>query len=82
MLRYKKHSPIKRTKDFGGVKTLHRDLGGYTRRVRSRAPTGKGYNAMDPVHEPLSLCESDAHSPKGSGATVGYLQLGVPTIND
>jgi hypothetical protein len=69
----REHSPIKRTKDLEGVKTLHRDLGGYTRQVRSRAPTGKGYNATTPIHEPLSLCESDRHSPKGSGATVGYL---------
>jgi hypothetical protein len=76
------HSPIERAKDLGGVKTLHRGLGGYTRRVRSRAPLGKGYNATTPVHEPLSLCESDPHSPKGLGATVGYQKLGVPTIND
>jgi hypothetical protein len=70
----REHSSIKRTKDLGGVKTLHQDLGGYTRRVRSRAPIGKGYNATTPVHEPLSLCESDPHSPKGSG---GYCW--VPT---
>jgi hypothetical protein len=69
-------------KDLGGVKTLHRGLGGYTRRVRSRAPTRKNYDATTPVHEPLSLCESVPNSPKGSGATVGYLKLGVPTIND
>jgi hypothetical protein len=78
----REHSSIDHAKDLGGVKTLHRGLRGYTRRVRSHAPPEKGYDATTPVHEPLSLCESDPHSPKGSGATVGYLQLGVPTIND
>jgi hypothetical protein len=33
-------------------------------------PHRKSYNAMTPDHEPLSLCESDPHSPKGSGATI------------
>jgi hypothetical protein len=70
----REHSSIKYTKDLEGVKTIHRGLGGYTQRVRSHAPTRNGYNTMTPVHEPLSLCESDPHSPKGSGATVGYLQ--------
>jgi hypothetical protein len=69
-------SSIERVKDLGGVQILHRGLGGYNRRVRLHAPTGKSYNATTPVHEPLSLCESDPHSPKGSGATVGYLKLG------
>jgi hypothetical protein len=50
--------------------------------VRSRGPTGKIYDATTPVHELLNLYESDPHSPKGSGATVGYLKLWVPTIND
>jgi hypothetical protein len=44
------HSQIKCVKDLGGVSTLHRGLGGYTRRVRSRAPTGKNYDATTPVH--------------------------------
>jgi hypothetical protein len=43
-------SPIERIKDLGGVQTLHRGLGGYTRRVRSRAPTGKNRNTTTPVH--------------------------------
>jgi hypothetical protein len=42
-------------KDLGGVKILHQGLGGYTRRVRSRAPTEKSYDDMTPVHELLSL---------------------------
>jgi hypothetical protein len=46
----REHSPIKRTKDLGGVKTLHRGLGGYTRRVLSRAPTEKRYDTTTPVH--------------------------------
>jgi hypothetical protein len=78
----REHSSIKRTKVLGGVKTLHRGLGGYTRWVRSHAPTGKSYDATTPVHDSLSLCESDPHSPKGLGATVGYQKQGVPTIND
>jgi hypothetical protein len=49
------HSPVERIKDLGGVQILHRGLGGYTRRVRSRAPTEKSYDAVTPVHEPLSL---------------------------
>jgi hypothetical protein len=78
----RERSSIERIKDLEGVKILHRGLGGYTRWVCSRAPTGKNYDATTPVHELLSLCESDPHSPKGSRATVGYLKLGVPTIND
>jgi hypothetical protein len=78
----REHSSIERVKDLGGVKILHQGLRGYTWRVRSRAPTGKSYDATTPVHELLSLYETDPHSPKGSGATVGYLKLGVPTINN
>jgi hypothetical protein len=78
----RENSLIKRTKDLGGVKTLHQGLGGYTRRVRSRAPIEKSYDATTLVHDLLSLCESDPHSPKGSWATVGYQKQGVPTIND
>jgi hypothetical protein len=44
------HSLVERIKDLGGVQILHRGLGGYTRRVRSRAPTGKNHDAMIPVH--------------------------------
>jgi hypothetical protein len=44
------HPPIERIKDLGGVSILHRNLGGYTRRVRSRAPIGKNYDATTPVH--------------------------------
>jgi hypothetical protein len=78
----RERSSIERVKDLRGVKILHRGLEGYTRQFHSHAPTGKSYDAMTLVHELLSLCESDPHSPKGSGATVGYLKLGVPTIND
>jgi hypothetical protein len=78
----REHSSIKRVKDLGGVKILHRGLGGYTQRVRSRAPTRKSYDATILVRELLSLCESNPNSPKGSGATVGFLKLGVPIIND
>jgi hypothetical protein len=78
----REHSSIEHVKDLEGVKILHRGLGGYTRWVRSRAPAGKSYDATTLVHELLSLCESDPHSPKGSGATIRYLKLGVPIIND
>jgi hypothetical protein len=42
----------------------------------------KSYNATTPVHDSLSPCESDPHSPKGSGANVGYQKQGAHTIND
>jgi hypothetical protein len=51
------HSPIKRIQDLGGVLTLHQGLGGYTRRVRSRAPTRKNHDATTPVQ--TNLWESD-----------------------
>jgi hypothetical protein len=51
------HSPMKQIKDLGGVSTLHRGLGGYTRRVRSRAPTGEVNDATTPVQ--TNLWESD-----------------------
>jgi hypothetical protein len=44
------HSSIERVKDLGGVQIFHQGLGGYTGRVRSRAPTGKSYDVMTPVH--------------------------------
>jgi hypothetical protein len=79
--RCKTDSSIEHVKDLGGVQVLHRGLGGYTQRVRSCAPIEKSYDAMTLVHEPLSLCASDPHSSKGSGATVGTNSIGVPTIN-
>jgi hypothetical protein len=36
------------------------------------------HDATTPVHDSLSLCESDPHSLKGSGATVGYQNKGYP----
>jgi hypothetical protein len=42
----------------------------------------KSYDAMTPVLDSLSLCESDPHSPKGSGATVRYQKQGALIIND
>jgi hypothetical protein len=34
--------------------------------------------ATTPVHEPLSLCESDPHSPKGSRLLSGTYNKGYP----
>jgi hypothetical protein len=46
--------------------------------VCSRAPTGKGYDATTPVHDLLSLCESDPHSPKDSGLLSSTENKGYP----
>jgi hypothetical protein len=50
------HPLIRRIKDLEGVSTLHRGLGGYTRRVRSRAPTEKKlrrYDSSSLTNKPL-----------------------------
>jgi hypothetical protein len=41
-------------------------------------PTEKSYDALTPIHDSLSLCESDPHSLKGLGATTGYQNKGYP----
>jgi hypothetical protein len=60
--------------DLEGVKPLLRGLGGYTRRVRSRAPTGTKRNQerLVPLQKVRQKPPSEyEHSLRGSGATVG-----------
>jgi hypothetical protein len=70
------HSPIERIKDLRGVSTLPRGLGGYTRRVCSRAPTGKNHDATTPVHRLTSLQESDHTLTQRLGGYCLYQQYG------
>jgi hypothetical protein len=66
---HEKHS------DLRGVKPLLRCLGGYTRRVRSRAPTRTKQNRERPVPSPKMRQKPPSeyqHSLRGSGATIGY----------
>jgi hypothetical protein len=64
-----------RHSDLRGVKPLLRGLGGYTQRVRSRAPTRTKQNRERPVPSPKMRQKPPSkyqHSLRGSGATVGY----------
>jgi hypothetical protein len=67
-------SPIKRVQDLGGVSILHRGLGGYTRRVRSRAPAGKNHGATTPIL--TNLWESDHTLTQRLGGYCRYQQYG------
>jgi hypothetical protein len=66
---HEKHSALR------GVKPLLRGLGGYTRRVRSRAPARTKQNRERPVPSPKMRQKPPSeyqHSLRGSGATVAY----------
>ena len=65
------------------VKSLLQGLGGYTRRVRSRAPTKTLSTEHHPdrnYQEPILVRTSGGVPPlpQGSGATVGYREKGYP----
>jgi hypothetical protein len=62
-----------------GSKHLGCYIMGYTRQVRSRAPTEKILeNTKQIAHSSLSLWRNKTYSSKGSGATVGHQQNRVP----
>ena len=58
------------------VKSLLQGLGGYTRRVRSRAPTETWGHYQEPIH--FRTSGGVPPLPQGSGATVGYREKGYP----
>ena len=72
-----------REKAPGGVNPLLQGLGGYTRRVRSRAPTKTSSTKHHPDRNyqgPILVRTLGGVPPlpQGSGATIGYREKGYP----
>jgi hypothetical protein len=71
----------KKNKDLTGVKPLLRGLGGYTRRVRSRAPIGAKYNreGLVPLQKLRQNLQASIYTPfEARGLLSGTIIRGTP----
>jgi hypothetical protein len=71
----------KKNQDLRGVKPLLRGLGGYTRRVRSRAPTRTKYNreGLGPLAKIRQNLQANARTPfEARGLLSGTVIRGTP----